>query len=330
MPFQSLNIMLHDHFKLFAAVCVVVFSTTTVSHAQSFVLQSSVIGSGAVNGSSTNFKALGTIGQSAIGTGTSASFNGGWGFWYALGGGGGAAILADLNVFLEGPYSGSAMNVNLLASLPTAQPFSGSPWSYAGSESVPATDTGPGSPNGIPDFFDTNNTIVDWVYVQLRTGNPASPPMTIESERAGFLKSDGTIVDLDGSSPLSFSGVPAGNYYVVVDHRNHVSAMTASAIASASSTVTYDFTTGVAQAYPGSGNTLSSLGSGKYGLFAGDGTPDGVIIATDFTEWLAETTAGAIGYQRADYNLDGICSALDFTAWLKNTTAGARSYVPAP
>ncbi len=328
IPFQSLNIMLHDYFKLFAAACVVILSTTAVSHAQNFVLQSSVIGSGAVNGTSTNFKALGTIGQSAIGTGTSTNFKGSWGFWYTLGGGGGAAILADLNVFLEGPYAGSSMAVHLLGDLPTSQPFSGSPWNYLGSESVPSTDTSPN--NGTPDFFDTNNTIVDWVYVQLRTGNPASPPMTVVSERAGFLKSDGTIVDIDGSSSLSFSGVPSGSYYVVVDHRNHTGAMSTSAVASSSSTVTYDFTTGVAKAYPGSGNTLSSLGSGKYGLFTGDGTPDGVIIATDFTEWLAETTAGATGYQTADYNLDGICSALDFTAWLKNTTAGAQSYVPAP
>jgi len=284
------------------------------------------MGSGAVNGASTNFKALGTVGQSAIGTGSSTNFDGTWGFWYTLSGGG-TAMLANVNVFLEGPYSGSAMNVNLLSSLPTSQPFTGAPWNYGGSESVPSTDTSP--PNGTPDFFDTNNTIVDWVYVQLRSGNPASPPMTVEAERAGFLKSDGSIVDLDGSSALSFPGVPAGSYYVVVDHRNHLSAMSAAAVASASSTVTYDFTTAQSQAYPGSGNTMKGLTGGKYGLFAGDGAIDGQIIVTDFAIWIAQTTAGLTGYQISDYNLDAACTVLDFTKWVANTTAGAISYVPA-
>lgn len=318
--------MLNDSIKVIVAVGVMVLAVTATLSAQSFVLQSSVIGSGAVNGTSTNFKALGTIGQSAIGTGTSTSFHGSWGFWYTLGGGGGAALLADLNVFLEGPYQSGSMNTDILASIPTSQPFSGSPWNYSGTESVPATDTSPS--NGTPDFFDTNNTIVDWVYVELRTGNPASPPMSVEAKRAGFLTSDGSIVDLDGSSALSFSGVPAGSYYVVVDHRNHLRAMSASSIASASSTVTYDFTTALAQAYPGSGDTMKSLSGGKFGLFTGDANGDGQVIATDFTAWLAATTAGAIGYQATDYNLDAGCTALDFTKWLANTTAGAVSYVP--
>ncbi len=50
-----------------------------------------------------------------------------------------------------------------------------------------------------------------------------------DSQRAGLLKSDGTIVDLDGESPLRFN-VPPGDYYIKVEHRNHLSVMSATAI----------------------------------------------------------------------------------------------------
>jgi hypothetical protein len=308
--------------------CAISVIATSLTWGQNFVLQSSVIGSGAVNGTSTNFKALGTVGQSAIGTGTSSNFKGSWGFWYTLGGGGGSVLLADVNVFLEGPYAAGSMGANILPYIPTSQPFSGSPWNYGGSESVPATDTSPS--NGTPDFFDNNNTIVDWVLVQLRTGNPASPPMTVVAERAGFVKSDGSIVDLDGSSDLAFSGVPEGSYYIVIDHRNHIDAMTPSAIAAASSTVTHDFTSGSGQAYSSGGPGQKALTGGDYGLFASDGNNDGFITAPDFNEWNVATTGGATGYPIADYNMDSFVTAPDFNLWNANTTAGAASQVPNP
>ena len=315
---------LHKH--LVVSIAMISAMAMPIS-AQSFVLQSSVIGSGAVNGTSTNFTALGTIGQSAIGTGTSTNFKGSWGFWYTVGAGG-TVLLADINVFLEGPYAAGSMSANIPDVIPTSQPFTGAPWNYGGSESVPVTDTSPA--NGTPDFFDTNNTIVDWVLVQLRTGDPGSPPMSVEAERAGFVKSDGSIVDIDGSSALAFSGLAAGSYYVVVDHRNHLRAMSASSIASASSTVTHDFTTGIAQAYPGSGNTQKSLGGGHFGLFAADGNADDNVTAPDFNLYIAGTTAGATGYQAADYNLDSDVTAPDFNRYIANTTAGATSHVPDP
>lgn len=310
-----------------AAATLATVSLVGIATAQNFVLKSSVVGSGAVNGTSTNFKALGTVGQSAIGTGTSTNFKGSWGFWYTIGAGG-PALLADVNVFLEGPYAGGAMSASILNFIPTAHPFGGTPWNYAGSENVPATDTSPA--NGRPDFFDANNTIVDWVFVQLRTGTPASPPMTVVAQRAGFLKTDGSIVDLDGTSPLSFAGVPPGSYYVMVDHRNHVRAMSASSVASAGGTVTHDFTGAMASAYSGGSNPMKSLSGAKFGLFAGDASRDGLITAPDFNTWNSATTSGLTGYQIADFNLESNVTAPDFNLWNANTTAGAASQVPPP
>ena len=66
--------------------------------------------------------------------------------------------------------------------------------------------------------------IVDWVLVELRTGTAAG---TKVATRAAFLKSDGTIVDTDGTSPVQFTGLSAGNYYIVIRHRNHLAIMSA-------------------------------------------------------------------------------------------------------
>jgi hypothetical protein len=288
---------------------------------QNYVLQSHVIGSGAVNGSSTNFKAQGTVGQSAIGTGTSTNFKGSWGFWYTLSGGGGASgVFADLNVFLEGPYSGGSMTAGLAASVPTSQPFSGSPWSYPGTESVASG------------FFASNPTIVDWVFVQARdtTPGPLAPPMNIAASRAGFVKTDGSIVDTNGVDPLHFPSLGSGTYYVVVDHRNHASAMSAAGVATSSSALDYDFTDAMAKAYTLGPAPMRALTGAKFGLFAGDGTTDGQVNASDFNTWLIQTKAVATGYIAGDYNLDAGATALDFNLWLFNTKAVAKSQVPAP
>jgi hypothetical protein len=48
------------------------------------------------------------------------------------------------------------------------------------------------------------------------------------ARRAVFLKNDGSVVDLDGASPVEFDDTPKGSYYVVIYHRNHLSIMSSS------------------------------------------------------------------------------------------------------
>jgi hypothetical protein len=286
-----------------------------------YQLTSYVIGSGAMNGSSDNFQARGTVGQPAIGYGTSDSFEGSWGFWHTLSGVGGIAVLADLKVFLEGPYAGSdVMNSSVEPdSMPLSQPFNQSPWDYAGSESVASG------------FFAANPSVIDWVYVQVRDNtDPTSPPMTVLAERAGFVLQDGSIVDTDGSSPLSIDGLADGTYYIVVDHRNHVEAMSASGIASASSTLTYDFTDALNKAYTEGPDPMADLGDGNFGLFTGDADANGQITANDFNLWLNQTKSIAVGYNSGDFDLNNQVLASDFNAWLANTKAAAASQVPNP
>ncbi len=82
------------------------------------------------------------------------------------------------------------------------------------------------------------NAIVDWVFVELRS--PASASTVVDS-RAALLQRDGDIVEVDGVSPLSFSGVSAASYYIAVRHRNHLGVMTQTAIPLSASTTIVDF-----------------------------------------------------------------------------------------
>jgi hypothetical protein len=123
----------------------------------------------------------------------------------------------DIKVFLEGAYSGSGQMTTLLNSynyLPEEQPYGSSPWNYDGVEKVTNS------------FYSNNPNIVDWVIVELRTGSAASSTI---ARRAGLLNKFGKVVGLDGLSPLRI-GLPQGNYYVVIRHRNHLDIMSSNPV----------------------------------------------------------------------------------------------------
>lgn len=117
-------------------------------------------------------------------------------------------LLLSPKVFLQGAFNGVDMNAVLQTNsmIPLAHPYGSI---YAGTESVSSIPT----------------DVVDWVLVELR-----SPSTTIVAQRAAFLKKDGTVVDTDGSSPVSFQDVLSGNYYVAIRHRNHLGIMTNTAV----------------------------------------------------------------------------------------------------
>jgi len=83
------------------------------------------------------------------------------------------------------------------------------------------------------------NSIVDWVYVELRDAND---PVLVLATRAGLVQRDGDVVEMDGTGALCFEQNSAGNYYVAVRHRNHLGVMTAVSVALDNSGVVVDFT----------------------------------------------------------------------------------------
>lgn len=207
--------------------------------------------------------------------------------------------------FLEGPYSGGSMStaLNTGGYIPITQPFTGTPWDYAGTESVTSIPSG----------------VVDWTLIELR-----STTTNVVARRAAFIKSDGTLVDLNGTSQLSFAGVPMGNYFVVIYHRNHLAVMTANTVALSNNPTLYDLTLAQTQAY--GTNPMKNLPSGVFGLFTADTDGNGTVNATDRSN--AWNQRNLSGYYGTDVDLSGTVNAGDRSSVWNNKNLSTQ--VPTP
>jgi len=210
-----------------------------------------------------------------------------------------AILSANIRIFLEGSYVGGQMSTFLNSSnlIPLTQPYNASPWNYTGTESVAS----------IP------QNIVDWVLVELRGSET-----TVVETRAAFLKNDGTLVDLDGTSNIKFPSTPEGEYYVVIKHRNHLPVMTANKVGINFSPTLYDMRTDLTKAY--GTNALKSFGSGYFGIFTADTDGSGTVNAADRSN--AWNQRNLSGYYGTDVDLSGTVNAADRSAvWNnRNTT----------
>ena len=168
------------------------------------------------------------------------------------------------------------------------------------------------------------DSVVDWVVLSLRSDSTSGTEI-LGSRQPGLVQVDGSVVDTAGSK-LLLKGVPCGGYYLVVGHRNHLAVMSSDTLDTSDGEGSWDFTSGESQAF-GTG-ALKEVDSGRWALFAADGSVDGQVTASDFNLWLINTKAGATGYQMSDFDLDGQVTASDFNLWLVNTKAGAATRVP--
>ncbi len=200
-------------------------------------------------------------------------------------------LLVKAKVFLQGPYSSTAMttalNTGALIPLNSNTAYNTTTYGYT-NKTVAA----------IP-----NANIVDWVLVELRSGTAAS---TKVETQAAFLLKDGTVVDVDGSSDVAFSIATTGSYYIVIRHRNHLAVMSAAAVSLPNASV-YDFTSAQTQAY---GTTpMVAVTTGVYGMWCGDTDASETIDATDRANtWNNRNTSG---YTGNDTDLSGVVDATD-------------------
>lgn len=204
---------------------------------------------------------------------------------------------------MEGPYNGSGgmtttLNTNNLIPLDSEIAYDTTVYGYTSSTVA-----------SIP-----NSDIVDWVLVELRTGTTSG---TKVDERAAFIKSDGTIVDTDGTSPVTFTGLSADDYYVVVRHRNHLAIMTSSAIPLSSNSAPYDFTSAQSQAYSSGSDPMIDLldDATVFGMWMGDVNSDGIVkynLGSNDRLLIYNRIGNAgfnltvSGYYKEDVNMDGI------------------------
>ena len=116
--------------------------------------------------------------------------------------------------------------------------------------------------------------IVDYITVELRKSGMAGANTVIQSQQA-MIKKNGHIVALDGVSPLTFIGVPAGNYNVAVIHRFHLPIRTTTGVSMSASGVTaIDLTI--------AGNVIGAkLVGAKYAMYVGEINASGRIAAND-------------------------------------------------
>ncbi|MBK9147316.1 MAG: hypothetical protein IPM12_05770 [Flavobacteriales bacterium] len=208
-------------------------------------------------------------------------------------------------VMLAGPYSLNLMN-DALRTLPAfslVEPYTALGFGNAAGGGSEATSAAILSASG-------NGAIVDWVHLELRS---ASDPTVLMATRNALVQRDGDIVSAnDGSSPVRFNA-PAGDYHVVIRHRNHQGVMTDSPITLSSSPTLIDFTNPGTPTY--GINPQINVG-GTMVLWPGDTNGDGVVkyvgngndrdpILTAIGGSTPTNTVSNV-YSPLDVNLDGV------------------------
>jgi hypothetical protein len=190
------------------------------------------------------------------------------------------------------------------------QPYGVSPWTF--------TDTTGASIRTYP------ATVVDWVLVSLRTDQTSTASEVYKA--AGWLHSDGTITFINPCLSLD----PNRQYYVVVEHRNHMGVMSSNSVAVVNGKLTFDFTTQNGYVRGNPPTTAQKSKGGKYVLLAGDGKKDTQntnfdINFQDSQYWKAES--GIFDrYMYTDFNMDADVNFQDAYLWKLNT--GRYSGVP--
>jgi hypothetical protein len=129
---------------------------------------------------------------------------------------------------------------------------------------------------------------------------------------------NGEIVDLNGVNELVFNVLVEDNAFILVDHRNHIRVVSATALTysfvDGYDVYTYDFSSADSQAY---GSYQKFLETGVYGMFAGDLDYDGDVFASDVGIFSSGFPSFS-GYFTADVDLDGDVFSSDVSIFSGN------------
>ncbi len=180
----------------------------------------------------------------------------------------GPIVTLNAKAWLDGAYDSNAGlmrdDLRTLQRIPAQEPYSVNYCCTGGGETVAPTVL----------QLSGNNAVVDWVRLELRTGDPQSSQLV--AVRHALLQRDGDIVDVNGSSPVSFP-VGAGAYWVVLRHRNHLAVMNGAPLQLSVTPTTLDFRASATACYtrpsPNSDAPRRTVGSTRT-LWAGNITAD--------------------------------------------------------
>ena len=210
-------------------------------------------------------------------------------------------VYANAKVFLQGPYvaAGDTMSFNLKKGGYLASHF--------GSIPIPGL-------------------AVDSINIELRDSSSAAKA-TKRRFAPAWLLTNGTLRAFADTTQttIPFDSIPAGKYYMVIRHRNHLAIMSAQtdSVDSNPAAVAYDFSTGQAKAW--GTNAMKALGT-RFAMLAGDANGDGNVNAVDKNiVWRAQN--GFSGYLGGDSDLSGTSNAVDANLfWRANN--GIPTQVP--
>ncbi len=228
----------------------------------------------------------------------------------------------DIRLLLEGAYDSNSGNMSTTLNtvhqvLPgmtnnssTGQPYNTAPWNYNGTEGQGWSDA------------DYNSSDVDWILLSLRTDVTKSSEVL---QIAGIVKDDRTVY---WPEICKTKTLVDQDYYVVVEHRNHMAAMSPVPVAVANRSLTWDFSTQNSYAIGSTGQ--KEIGAGIWALVAGDG--DQVADQTSYdvngvdrVRWSQSNGFSKI-YSTVDFNMDSDVTGGDKALWFSNN--GLFSAVP--
>ncbi|MGB4849007.1 MAG: HYR domain-containing protein [Saprospiraceae bacterium] len=203
---------------------------------------------------------------------------------------------------------------------PPGQPYSLAPWNYPGTEGS-LFDSGGNPVKGDAGYLPT---VVDWVLVSLRLDSAGTAGPICQS--AALLHNDGTIQFV---KPLNCCGVlESANYYIVIEHRNHLIVMSRSKVHFVNHKLSYDFRFQQSWEDPlFAGHNLFArereILPGIFAMFAGNGNQTSSLNSDSDINFddrsLLESQNGAIGsYRTGDYNLNGDTNFNDRIVWERN------------
>ena len=236
----------------------------------------------------------------------SAYENGGWTGFKSITEVAIGAVLSP-KIFLQGATinndRGSLMRDDLRTAglIPTTSP-------YSDGATVGTIADGVTNPN-------PENDCVDWVFVELRD---ASDSTIVITGKSAFLQRDGDIVNLEGT-PLSFT-VATGDYFVTINHRNHLGIITANPITLSNTPTVLDFVS-TADLVEGGTNAMAVIGEG-FTMISGDTNEDGQILNDDTNSALG--SSGTSGYSNNDLDMDGQTLNRDLNIVRTNIGLGQR------
>ena len=203
----------------------------------------------------------------------------------------------------------------LTATFPMSDPYSAAPLNTAPDFAHVMNGTAQTTTSSILTANDgTGNDIVDWVFVQLRSG--VSGATTVSYTQAALIQRDGDIVNAaTGTGEVEFPNAPAGDYYVAILHRNHLGFRTTNKVAINTNSAPLNFTNGSVSLY-GISPTVA-VGSVQ-ALTGGDANFDGSLDSIDSATWEGQNGGFDNYLDNADYNLDGSVDATDSAIWETN------------